>query len=308
MLNQLYRTINFRVLLILLVALAAMNHRLEGQTIQNIKEAEDSLVSILADLNNTDNDSLKDLLNHDFYNTLLSALMLPDADDYAFGSLKTLIRISPDDSKFRIYHWNLPANSGKKRYFGFLKLLHRATPEVFPLRDFSDSIPLPDTAILDPNHWFGALYYTAITGTTASGKTYYTLLGWAGSSSIINRKVIEIVSFDEHDHPAFGLPVFPDYEEGNRTRIIFRYAATTSMLLKYEEHIISTEKKWNAKKRDFDARIKRGMMIVCDKLIPLDPQFEGQYQYYVPAGETCDSFQVVDGSWHFVRGVETRNK
>jgi hypothetical protein len=292
----------------ILSGLSAVSLPAEGQDIKNARQAEDTLAVILGRLNNAGNDSVREVISQSFYQTLMKALMLPDADDCTFASLKTLIKISPDDNKFRIFHWNLPAGNGKNRFYGFLKLLHQKTPVVFPLHDFSDSIPSPSTAVLDQDHWFGALYYTVITGKSASGKTYYTLLGWAGTNSVTTRKVIEVLWFDEHDIPRFGFPVFPDYEGGNMTRVIFRYSASTSMSLKYEEQVISAEKKWNPKKREFEVKTRTGLVIVCDHLVPLDPQLEGQYQYYVAAGELFDAFQPVNGSWHFIREMELHNK
>ena len=234
--------------------------------------------------------------------------MLPAAENVTFESIKTLIKITSGDNRFRIFHWNLPARDGKNRYFGFLKMLHRESPVVFPLTDFSDSLASPDTVLLDTRHWFGALYYKVISGKTALGKQFYTLLGWAGNNSTITRKVIEILSFDDHGTPQFGLPVFPDYEGGKMTRIIFSYSASTSMSLKYEEQAVATEKKWNPKKRGFDEKSKNAMMIIYDRLVPLDPQLEGQYQFYVTAGDVCDGFQFINGTWNFILGVETRNK
>ena len=298
----------FLSFLVILVLLPGINNPVDGQGFQNIKQAEDSLAAILKTLNQASDDSSRNVINHNFYETLFNALMLPAADNFTFESLKTLIKISSDDNKFRIFHWNLPARDGRTRYFGFLKLLHRDTPTVFPLRDFSDSIASPETAILDHQHWFGALYYTVISGKTLPGKKYYTLLGWSGSNSTITKKIIEIISFDDHDNPQFGLPVFPNYEGGTMNRIIFRYSASTSMSLKYEEQTIATEKKWNPKKRDFDIKAKSALMIVFDRLVPLDPQLEGQYQYYVAAGDISDAFQAVNGSWNFIKGIETRNK
>ena len=234
--------------------------------------------------------------------------MLQAADDYPFESLKTLAKITSDDHKFRIFHWNLPTKEGKNRYFGFLKILNREHPRLYILTDFTDSIPTAETIILDNHHWFGALYYKIIPGETAHGQKFYTLLGWAGKNSEITQKVIEILTFNEEDRPQFGLKVFPDFMGGKMTRIIFRYAASTTMSLKYEEQVISSEKKWNKTKRVFESRTKTARMIVCDRLVPRDPQLEGMYQYYIPDGEICDGFLMEHGCWNFIKSLVPRNK
>ena len=299
------RTKNILVLIISLLFFPAIHEPVRGQEIKNVRQAEDSLTVILQALNKAENDSTRYVINKNFSRTLSDALNLPASDNATFESVKTLIKIASDDGKFRIFHWNLPSSDGKKRYFGFIKLLHNNPPVVITLHDQSDSIDSPSTAILDPQHWPGALYYTAITKSTISGKKYYTLLGWAGTNATVTQKVIEVLSFDDHDLPQFGLPVFPGYEGGSNTRIIFRYSASTSMMLKYLEQPVTTGRKWNPGKREFETQTSQVFRIVYDRLIPLDPLLEGQYQYYVASGEFYDAFQFSDGCWRFIKEVET---
>jgi len=279
-----------------------------GQDFSSMEQAEDTLSSILASINRAGNDSVKNLLNQDFSKALLKALDLPASDNYPFASLKTLARIAPQDNKFRIYHWNLPSASGRPRYFGFLKLQGHDPPKIFPLTDFSDSLTAPDTALLDCHHWLGALYYQVIPCEMASGEMIYTLLGWAGRNPRITTKIIEILYFDGHGDPHFGRRIFPDYMDGNMTRIIFRYAATTSMSLKYEDQVLPGEKKWNSRKREFESAAITARMIVFDRLVPLDPQLEGQYQFYVPGGDVAEGFIFDKHCWKYMSGMDIRNK
>jgi hypothetical protein len=279
-----------------------------GQDRRTMQAAEDTLNAILARLNKAGNDSARYILNEEFSRTLYKALLVPGSGAYPFESIKSLVKAAPDDGSFRIYHWNLPSAEGKSRYFGFLKYLGADPPAVWPLTDLTDSILSPDTAILDANHWFGALYYKVIPCKTAGGKTYYTLLGWAGNNARITRKVIEILSFDEQGVPRFGMPVFTGYEGGNRTRVVFRFGATASMSLKYEEQPVRTDRSWNTARREFDEKPRNALMIVFDRLAPMDPALEGQYEFYVTAGDVCDGFLPGNGTWNFIRGVEPKNR
>jgi hypothetical protein len=299
-----------RFLIFLLPCLALLlSHRPAcGQELQAMKASEDTLNSILARLNKAGDDSMRYILNEEFSRNLYKALLVPGSGGYPFESIKSLVKASSDDGKFKIYHWNLPSANGKNRYFGFLKYLDREVPAVWPLADFTDSIPSPDTAVLDCSHWFGALYYKVISCKTAGGKPYYTLLGWAGNNARITRKVIEILSFDEKHIPRFGLPVFPGYEDGKRTRVVFRFGATASMSLKYEEQSVKTDRTWNAARREFDEKPRNALMIVFDRLVPMDPTLEGQYEFYVTSGDVCDGFLPENGTWKFVRGVEPKNR
>jgi hypothetical protein len=293
--------------LFILLAPARFNF-LSGQAFQSIKQAEDTLAAILASLNRIQDDSTKNLINHVFFATLREALKLQQADQYQFDSLKTLVKLESPDHKFRIFHWNLPSASGKHRYYGFLKMLNHDPPLIYTLIDRSDSIPAPDTVLLDNTNWFGALYYKVIPMETGSGTTAYTILGWAGKNAMMTQKVIEVLSFDNMDRPHFGMKVFPGYLGGNRTRVIFRYASATTMLLKYEMQIIQVKKGWNKKKRVFDTEMKEMPMIIFDRLIPMDPQLEGQFQFYIPAGDLSDGFAYDHNCWRFNGAIDSRNK
>jgi hypothetical protein len=296
----------FYILLLLLIS--GKYNIVSGQRFQNMRQAEDTLSAILKSLNLATADSSKTEINSKFCMSLSDALRLPSSDNYPFDSLKTLVKIIPPDHKFRIFHWNLPSVNGKHRYYGFIKMLNHEPPLVYPLVDISDSLSYPDTAMMDNLHWFGALYYKIIAAETPAGKTIYTLLGWAGKNSIVTQKVIEVLYFDDKERPHFGIKLFPDFQTGNMTRIIFRFSAETSMSMKYEKQTISSNKRWNSKKREFEYTRTETQMIVFDRMVPLDPQLEGQYQYYVAAGDIYDGFLFTDNCWKYHTGIDTRNK
>jgi len=291
-----------------LCIICGWHYPVSGQDLKRIKQSEDTLLSILTIINQTRDDSLRGKLNASFYNILHEALMLPGVDHYPFHSLKTLVKISSPDDKFTIYHWNLPGNQGKHAYFGFIKMLNREPAVVYPLKDMADSILLPETAYLDQYHWFGALYYKIIPCLSSQGQPFYTLLGWSGKDGLVTRKIIEVLTFDEQGVPGFGLPVFPDYGDGKTTRVIYRFSASTSISLKYEDQTIEYDKKWNPRKRNFEYKTKMAKMIVCDRIVPLDPNLEGQYQFYVAAGDVFDGFEFKNGNWIFLQGIDSRNK
>jgi hypothetical protein len=301
-------TLRLLLLPLLLFLVQGEYNTLSGQRFQSIELAEDSLENVLASLNLAKDDSTKDALNQLFIHVLSDALKLESSDNYPFESIKSLVKITDPDHKFRIFQWNLPASDGTHHYFGFLKMLGHEPSVVYSLTDLSDSIKFPDTAILDNQHWFGALYYQVIPGETKDGLKTYTLLGWAGKNELITQKVIEILWFDDHERPHFGLKLFPGYQGGNMTRIIFRYAATTTMTLKYEKQAITTNKRWNSKKKIFEYTPEEARMIVCERMIPLDPQLEGQFQFYVPSGDLFDGFVFKNSAWTYIAGIESRNR
>ncbi|MEI7895558.1 MAG: hypothetical protein WCJ26_00885 [bacterium] len=292
--------------LLLLLFIPWMCGTVSGQRFESIKQAEDTLVAVLASLNRAENDSVKQALNRVFAENMLELIKLPAADSYPFDSLRSLGKITSPDHKFRIFHWNLPTDEGRHHYFGFIKILGHNPPLVYPLADRSDSIDLPDTAILGCKQWYGALYYKVIPGETASGEKIYTLLGWAGKNPQVTRKVIEVLRFNDQDLPYFGMKLFPDFHDGKMTRIIFSFAATTTMSLKYEKQPVASNKTWNSKKRVFDYSVEDVPMIVFDRLVPLDPKLEGNYQFYVPDGAIFDGFIFRNHMWVYQGNIESK--
>jgi hypothetical protein len=279
-----------------------------AQKFRDQKQAEDSLYMILKRLNLSQSDSITNILNQSFSDNLAEALKLPVNSKLPFDSLKRLIKIESPDRTFRIFHWNLPTRDGKHRYYGYLQVIKQKSPVVFPLADMSDSLVIPDTSILGPSHWYGALYYKIIPNQTASGSSYYTLLGWAAKNSRVAGKVIEILSFDNTGRPLFGKRIFPGYQDGGNTRIIFRFSSATTMALKYENQVIETDRQWNKSKRTFESTRKEIPMIVLDRMVPPDPSLERQYQYYIAAGDVFDGFMLKNNAWVFVPGIDARNK
>jgi hypothetical protein len=279
-----------------------------GQRFQNISQAEDTLRVILASVNNARDDSSKFQYNQLFSACMMEALQIPSTDEYPFESLKTVVKLTSPDKIFRIFQWNLPTRDGKNSYYGFIKMLGQNQPVIYPLIDHSGSLPEADTLTLDNMHWLGALYYKIIPEEIQPGRTVYTLLGWAGRNARITQKVIEILSFDDQNKPLFGLKLFPNYHGGALTRIIFRFAASTTMSLKYEKQEIAVEKKWNSKKRVFEHTMEETQLIVCDRMVPQDSQLEGQYEFYIAAGDIFDGFVFTHGSWTFIEGLDAKNK
>ena len=279
-----------------------------GQGFQSMKQAEDSLVALFITINQSPDDSIKKSRNALFSQCLYNALRLPDAGNHAFQSLKSLVIISSPDNKFTIYHWNLPDSRGNHTYFGFIKTINRDPAVIIPLKESTDSNDSPDTSIVNNSNWYGALYYKIIVNESNKGQKYYTLLGWSGKTATITQKIIEILTFDMQGTPKFGLHLFPDFKDGKMSRIIFRYSASTSMSLKYEAQSINSDKKWNSKKRVFDYTARDASLIVFDRLVPLDSQLEGQYQFYVAAGDVFDGFEFNNGCWNFVKDIDSRNK
>jgi hypothetical protein len=80
------------------------------------------------------------------------------------------------------------------------------------------------------------------------------------------------------------------------------------MLLTFDDQHITQKSKWNPSKRKFESKTEKISMIVCDELIPMDPQSEGKFEFYIPSSEVFNGFIFNDGCWYFHKNVDVRNK
>jgi len=258
---------------------------------------EDSLAQLSKQIRNAGNDSSRILLTDRFSELLRATLSIPGSFSYPFDSLRSISKLVSLDKKFRIYNWNLPLTDGSNKYFCFIQVpgTKLNQKQVLELKDRSDSIKDPEFEIGDANNWYGALYYR-ILPLGIGNHTIYTLLGWDGISPTVNQKLIEVLTFDLKGNPKFGAKIFRDYLKGPRSRIIFRYSASASMLLRPDEQYIKNGK-----------TVKKTRMIVCDRLVPLEAKLEGQTDFYIPASDVFDGFIFINGTWKFIRDVEGRN-
>lgn len=247
------------------------------------------------------NDSL--LLNLEL---LLSEIREPGAVP---DTIPGLARVVSDDHRVAFFVWNIQWMTGRHQYFGFLMHFNHKKARKFKLTDISATPDSADYRILDHPNWFGALYNRIITIELPGGKRGYTLLGWSGEDLLVSRKVIDILSFSPDGLPIFGLDIFTIPEQQGLTRIIYRYSAQTSMVLKYGKQVVSSTLRWNPGRRRFDEKeVIRGMIITADRLVPMDPLMEGQFRFYVPEGTISDGFSFRDHRWVQIRDVESRNE
>jgi len=260
------------------------------------------------EMQKAENDSVRIIFNKQFHETLYRTLLLEGSFDYPFDSLRTIGKITSPDKKFRIFNWNLPKSDGTNIYFGFILLSQKAKMHaIYDLIDCSDSIPQPEIACLDDHSWFGSLYYKIIV-TKSDDQKFYTLLGLDRLNNQLIQKVIDVLYFDNANHPHFGAKIFRNYGNDQICRVLFKYSSSASMLLTYDNQYIIKNKKWNPTKKQFENEREKAWMIVSDELVPPDPQLEGQFEYYMPSSEIFNAFIFNEGKWNFIKNVDVRNK
>ncbi len=217
---------------------------------------------------------------------LVRALKTPNSFQYPFDRLRSVSILTPPDSTFRIFTWQLFVNDSTYRYYGAIQM-NSPELQLFPLIDRSfelSNFPVSDQ--LTPDRWYGALYYSLMPIGNARQR-YYLLFGYDAFTFFEKRKLIEVLSFDPNGKPVFGAPVFnrPDSVRtaaaaGPEMRLILQFSAEAAIKLNW---VPEYEK------------------ILYDHLIPMPSPF-GRGITRVPDG-SYEGFNVVKGKLEYVNKV-----
>ncbi|MCP9750356.1 hypothetical protein [Ferruginibacter sp. HRS2-29] len=248
----------------LLLVFAGFTTQLQAQHISKadivlLAKKEDSLkVPALRILNGT-NPAAKLSSDSIFTRGLVRALKVKHSFDYPFDSLITISKIYPPDSSFRIFTWQMAISDNVIRQHGAIQM---RTPDgslkLYPLIDKSDVTENMSDTIGNNYGWMGAVYYKIIP-TTWQNKNYYTLLGFDENNIRSDKKIIEILTFNQ-DGPIFGSRSFV-FENGNvfqknMARYVMEFKKDVGPRLTYDpelqmivmEHLVSESnqplKKW----------------------------------------------------------------
>ena len=185
-----------------------------------------------------------------FTRTLVRALQIKNSFYYPFDSLVSIAKVVPPDSTFKIFTWQLAINGDIIRQHGAIQM---NTPDgslkLFPLIDKTDLIKNIEDTITSNRAWIGALYYKVVEE-KAFGKKYYTLLGFDDNNMVSDRKIIDVLTFED-GQPVFGGPYFSfqnnSLHKGSMDRYVMEYKKNASPKLSFDndmdiiiyEHLIS---------------------------------------------------------------------
>ena len=170
---------------------------------------------------------------------LVRALKTENSFKYPFSRLKSLSIMSPPDSSFRIFTWQLFVNDSTYRYYGAIQR-NSSELTLFPLIDRSADIdyPMPRYTELTADQWYGALYYNIRQFDTKKGRRYL-LMGYDAFEFFEKRKLIDVLYFDKEGKPVFGDTVFDRdtlLPGGVEMRIMMQYTAEAPAKCNYDEY------------------------------------------------------------------------
>jgi hypothetical protein len=242
-----------------------------------LQEEEKKLALLAPLITSGETDSLRSATALHLYKRLDSLLRIPSGYYFPFDSLKektvSILR-SPDD-KFRIFTFNQISTNGDFRNFGLLQM----ADDEHSVFSFLDTLkkPKPDylNAELEITDWYGALYYS-IVPFKKNGMKMYLLLGFDGSTIHSNKKILDVLWFDNGE-PIFGKDIFKNsqFDRKPTSRVVYEFHNNCLMLVHYAE---------------------KEKIVVLDKLIPAFPEVSNNFYYYIPSGD-YDGYKYTKGFW-----------
>jgi len=213
--------------------------------------------------------------------------ILWDSKEYFNDYFKGISRISTlisDDKRVKICTWNIPLENSTNLFFGAVVCKNKEGEiKVYELNDDSEKMRSPEKAILSPHKWYGAVYYDIISIKDKSLGTYYMLIGFKPNDEMTKKKVVDPLIVMENVTPKFGHAIFQQNRVVDK-RLVFEYAASANMMLKYEKH---------------------NQRFVLDHLSPPSSLYKGNYRLYGP-DFSYDSYVLEKGKWVLYKDVDVR--
>ncbi len=256
---------------------------IEPENLNKLQQFEDTLQWLGDSMIQSSNWDMREQACIKFLKLFVQALKVENSYYYPFDSITSISFVNEPDNTFRIVTWQLTMKDRSFRYYGTIQM-NEPQLKMYPLIDMSLFIPTPMDTILNRNNWYGCIYYN-ITKKKHKKNTYYMLFGWDGNDAFSNKKLCDVLSFNQSGEPVLGAPIFLFEEDPDpKTRIIIEYKEDAAAVMNYDEQ----EKK-----------------IVISYMRPENPISEGIYFTYIPDG-TYVGFAFKKGYWRFQKIVFDR--
>ena len=228
----------FSLFLLLQLLVVGQNIRPEDEKI--LQQKEDSLKIHALKLINGNSANIRFESDSIFTKIFVRALKMPNSFYYPFDSLETISKLYAPDNGFRIFTWQMVVNENLVRQHGAIQMNTKdGSLKLFPLVDKSDVTTKVADTIGDNKGWIGAVYYKMIE-TKNNDQTFYTLLGYDENNIRSNRKIIEVLSFND-GVPTFGGRYFSfdqdSVKKPGANRYIMEYKKDAGPRLTYDNDL-----------------------------------------------------------------------
>ncbi len=222
-----------------------------------------------------------------FTKILVRSLKAPNSFNKSLDSLHYISILTSPDKRFRIFTWQLMVNENLTRQHGAIQMNTRnGELKLFPLIDKSDvTLNITDTIA---NHlgWMGAVYYKLIQN-QFNNNTYYTLIGFDANNIRTEKKVIDVLYFD-NEKPIFG----GDFFAKDTSNQLLKNKPVARYVLEY--------KKFASPRLNFDSSLN---LIVMEHLISESNEPSKKYTL-VPDGD-YEGFKWQNGKWVYIKKLFT---
>jgi hypothetical protein len=271
--------------IVLSLCYGSFSQRLTSTNVHLLEKKQDSLkklANMIMDGRNVENVMDADSM---FTRVLVRALKVDNSFYYPFDSLKTISKLIPPDSSFRIFTWQMVLSEDLVRQHGAIQMRTKdGSLKLFPLIDRSDVVDDMADTVADNLGWMGAIYYRIIQK-EAYGKKFYTLLGYDENNMKSNKKVIEVLTFPE-GKPLFGGPYFSFPDNSISKKFQNRY------VMEYKKHA-GPRLAWDEEQD----------MIMVEHLISETNEPQKKYTY-IPDGD-YEGLRWTGGKWVHINKVYT---
>lgn len=275
----------FFLLLIVFIAGNSFGQQITRSDRELLRNMEDSMKIVSREIIQGRSAESRFIADSQFTKMLVRALKVKNSIQYPFDSLLSISKLSPKDSSFKIFTWQLVINENLVRQHGAIQMkTNDGSLKLFPLIDRTSQIEKPEDTIANNFGWVGAVYYQLIEK-KAFGNTFYTLLGYDENNMSSNKKIIEILTFNNAE-PQFGGSNFSFRDNSLNKKSVARY------IMEY--------KKDASPRLTYDADMD---MILFEHLISETGEINKKYTY-IPDGD-YEGLKWKDGKWVHINKVFT---
>jgi hypothetical protein len=224
-----------------LISLCCIAQHITAADEQELQTKEDSLQIYSSQMLDADFPQQKFAADSIFTRMFVKALKLHNSFFYPFDSLQTISKLYAPDSSFRIFTWQLALDENIVFQHGAIQMrTDDGSLKLFPLIDEKNIINNIADTVADNKSWVGAVYYK-IVETKDAGRNYYTLIGYDEDNIRCNRKIIDVLTFDDDKKPVFGGPYFifekSLVERAPIARYVIEYKKDAAPKLNYDENM-----------------------------------------------------------------------